>query len=95
QDALLETDLSQLSIHDSGISLIEKFPRELLWKIFDMTLESIHNIRLISRAIKSEGDQYLLQRKTIHFVNHVVFDFQCVPGPLRDLSPDELWDRVG
>ncbi|GMR50049.1 hypothetical protein PMAYCL1PPCAC_20244, partial [Pristionchus mayeri] len=95
QETLLEKDLSQLSIHGSGISLIEKFPREIMWKIFDMALESIHSIRLISRAIKYQADEYLLQRKTITFVNNVSFHFQCISGNLRDLSPDELWDRVG
>ncbi|GMR50053.1 hypothetical protein PMAYCL1PPCAC_20248 [Pristionchus mayeri] len=63
--------------HETRKSQIEDLPCELLWEIFDRTPESIANIRLISRSIKSFADEYLLHGKSIRLLHDVKFDLHA------------------
>ncbi|GMR50032.1 hypothetical protein PMAYCL1PPCAC_20227, partial [Pristionchus mayeri] len=84
REPILESDLSQLSIKNEEMKLIEDLPYELLWEIFDRTPESISNIRLISRLFKSLVDEYALSRKCMRLVDYVQFNFES--GNARAMS---------
>ncbi|GMR50031.1 hypothetical protein PMAYCL1PPCAC_20226 [Pristionchus mayeri] len=75
--AILTSDINAIEAkHDAGSTPIEGLPCELLWEIFNKTPESISNIRLISRAMKSAADKFILRRISSRIVDNITFHFE-------------------
>uniref|UniRef100_A0A8R1UWS4 F-box domain-containing protein n=1 Tax=Pristionchus pacificus TaxID=54126 RepID=A0A8R1UWS4_PRIPA len=56
-------------IHDvRSLSLFEKTPKEITWKIFFYVPEAIDNIRMTSSLLRSRMDGYLNERGTVPYV---------------------------
>ncbi|GMR33729.1 hypothetical protein PMAYCL1PPCAC_03924, partial [Pristionchus mayeri] len=80
----LAAQFAQLEL--PSLSWIDELPEELVWKIMDFTPESVFNMRLTCRELKSCSDSYAMLPSSVPSIDRLRVDVQTKWCPATSMG---------